>query len=159
MSRLKTRILVMLAPFALAGCVSEPQSPPSPRMPVVNLDAVLPPESLLREDTLTALSHDRNASRLAYVGVWATDGDRCAMMDQTDFEGFAVITPDSIRQSSGTCTFAQPAPGETSVLLNATCKAGGNRTVSIQMLNSQTMHLSTAPGQPGAQMVRCRLQK
>ncbi|MBC7281157.1 hypothetical protein [Hoeflea sp.] len=158
MSRLKTKLVVMLVPFVLAGCVSEPQ-PGVPSKPVVNLDAVLPPQSLLRDDTLAALAHDRNVSRLAYVGVWATDGDKCAMMDQTEFEGFAVITPDSIRQSGGTCTFVPTAAGEASVRLDATCKARGNRVFSIQMFNSQLLHLSTAPGQPGTSMVRCRLHK
>lgn len=158
MSRLGTQLLVMLVPLVLAGCVSEPQSN-SPRRPVVSLEAVLPPESLLRDDTLTALAHDRNSSRLAYVGVWATDGEKCAMMDQTEFEGFAVITPDSIRQSGGTCTFPQTAPGETGVRLNATCEAQGNRVFSLQMLNRETLYLSSASGQPGTRMVRCRLQK
>jgi len=161
MSRLKMTLLGMLVPLVLAGCVSEPQSTPSSRVPVISLEAVLPPESLLRDDTLAALSHDHSRSRLAYVGVWASDGDKCAMMDQTEFEGFAVITPDSIRRSSGTCTFPPTSPGETSVMLDATCKGRGsrNRAYGVQMIDSQSLNLSTAPGQPGTQMVRCRLQK
>lgn len=163
MSRLKTRYLAVLLPLALTGCVSEPSSRPVSRVPAVDLHAVLPPESLLREDTLAALAHDRNASRLGYVGVWAADGDRCAMMDQTEFEGFAVITPETIRHPAGTCTFPRTAPGETAAQLNATCEARGKttgpRAFSIQMLNSEQLYLSTTPGQPGAQMVRCRLQK
>ena len=160
MSRLKAQYL--LVPVLLAGCVSEPASRPVARTPAVDLHAVLPPESLLRDDTLAALAHDRNQSRLAYVGVWAADGDRCAMMDQTEFEGFAVITPETIRHPAGTCTFPPTAPGETSAALNATCTSGkktGSRAFSVQMLNSEQLYLSTTPGQPGTKMVRCRLQK
>ncbi len=149
-------------PLALSGCVaSSPHSASKP--PVANLDAVLPPQSLLRKDTVTALTHDRSQSRLAYVGVWATDGDQCAMMDQTAFEGFAVITPDSIRQSGGTCSLEPGEPGSTSVRFDATCKAKGRkttkRTYSVQMLNSRTLYLASASDRPGVNMVRCRLQK
>ncbi|KGF68795.1 hypothetical protein LL06_14810 [Hoeflea sp. BAL378] len=160
MSRIKTTLIVL--PFVLAGCVSEPASRPEPRTPAVDLDAVLPPQSLLREDTVAALAHDRNESRLAYVGVWATHGDKCAMMDQTAFEGFAVITPDSIRQSTGTCSFEPGAPGETNVSFNATCESGRKRTnrlISVQMLNAETLALGTMPDQPAVPMVRCRLQE
>ncbi|MEP3438913.1 MAG: hypothetical protein ABJN75_19345 [Hoeflea sp.] len=163
MSRLKINLLVMLLPLALAGCVSQPSSGSASRPPAVDLDAVLPPQSLLRDDTIAALTHDRNQSRLGYVGVWATDGDKCAMMDQTAFEGFAVITPDSIRRSSGTCTFEPGTPGETSARFDATCKARKKTTVkqsySVQMLNSETLYLGTAPDKSATRMVRCRLQK
>ena len=128
MSRIKT-ILVVLA-LGLSGCVSEPTNRPAARPPAADLDAVLPPQALLRDDTMTALTHDRSESRLGYVGVWATDGDKCAMMDQTAFEGFAVITPESIRQSAGSCTFEQSAPGETMARLDATCKLSSRQTVS-----------------------------
>ena len=163
MSRLEIILLALLLPLALAACVSQQETGQSSRTPAVDLHAVLPPQSLLRDDTLSALSHDRNASRLGYVGVWATDGEKCAMMDQTEFQGFAVITPDSIRQSAGSCKFEPGAPGETSIRFEASCKARGkttvNRAYQIQMLNSETLYLGTDPGQPGKQMVRCRLQK
>lgn len=157
MSRTKFTLAIMA--LALSGCVAPP--PPSAKKPAVNLEAVLPPQSLLREDTLTALNHDRNQSRLPYVGVWATDGDKCAMMDQTAFQGFAVITPDSMRRSAETCTFEQGQPGSPYVRLEATCKARGNKTtrraLAIQMLSSRQMALTTAPGNPPTAMVRCRL--
>jgi len=160
MSRIKTSIAIVTLALALWGCVAQPSSN-SARRPVVNLDAVLPPESLMREDTLTALHHDRSQSRLAYVGVWASHGDKCAMMDQTAFQGFAVITPDSMRRSAETCTFEQGQPGSPYVRLEATCKARGNkttrRTLAIQMLSSRQMALTTAPGNPPTAMVRCRL--
>ena len=74
------------------------------------------------------------------------------MMDQTAFEGFAVIGPDSIRQSGGSCSFEQGMPGNTSVRLEATCKARRKKTVSrtyyIQMLDSQSLALGTAADQP-----------
>jgi len=152
----------MALSLVLAGCVA-PQAQRSSKVAAINLDAVLPPQSLLRDDTVTALTHDRSESRLAYVGVWATDGDKCAMMDQTAFEGFAVITPDSIRRSAETCSFEPGEPGSPVASFDATCEAKGKktgkRTISVQMLSSKSLYLSTAPGSPGVSMVRCRLQQ
>ncbi|MEM5473491.1 hypothetical protein WNZ14_17300 [Hoeflea sp. AS60] len=157
----RTKITLMIVSLALWGCVAQPSQNSGPKKPAVNLDAVLPPQSLLHDDTNTALTHDRGESRLAYVGVWATDGDKCAMMDQTAFEGFAVITPDSIRRSAETCTFEPGEPGSTSVRLDATCKARGNtstqRTITLQMLSSRSLYLSATSATPAATMVRCRL--
>ena len=160
MSRIQAAI-ILLPLLLLAGCVSEPSPPSPPRKPVVDLDAVLPPRTLLRKDTIEALEHDRNASRLAYVGVWASDGDRCAMMDQTAFKGYAVITPGAMRRSTASCSFEPGTPGETAQHLNASCKSGKTksaRTLVIQMLDSQTLYLGTPDDQPGEKMVRCRLQ-
>ncbi len=157
----RTKITLMIVSLALWGCVAQPSQNSGPKKPAVNLDAVLPPQSLLQDDTVTALTHDRGESRLAYVGVWATDGDKCAMMDQTPFEGFAVITPDSIRGSADTCTFESGQPGAAAARLDATCKGRGNtttqRTISLQMLSGSSIYLSTAAGSPGVAMVRCRL--
>jgi len=159
MSRIQTTLVIVL--LALSGCVGQSSSGSSPKTPVVNLDAVLPPQSLLRDDTVVALTHDRGESRLAYVGVWATDGDKCAMMDQTAFQGFAVITPESIRRSGETCTFESGEPGSAVTRLDATCKASGRKTtkrsITLQMLSSRSLYLSTAPNNPGVAMVRCRL--
>lgn len=155
----RTKIIITMAMLVLAGCVSEPSSKSSSK-PKVSLEAVLPPESLLREDTLAALSHDRSQSRLAYVGVWATDGEKCAMMDQTSFQGFAVITPDSIRRSNETCEIAQGEPGSAVNSLEATCKARGKtteRNISLQMLSSRELYIGTSSDSPGTAMVRCRL--
>ena len=58
MSRITIATLGVL--LVLAGCVA--QSDPPPRKTVVDLRAVLPPQSLLREDTVAALSHDRSQS-------------------------------------------------------------------------------------------------
>jgi len=155
-------VLALALPLALSGCVAPQGSRPSNAF-AVNLDAVVPPQALLREDTVTALTHDRSQSRLAYVGVWATDGDKCAMMDQTAFEGFAVITPDSIRRSAEACTFEPGEPGSSTSRFDATCKARGNkttkRTFSVQMLSSKSLYLTTAPDRPGVKLVRCRLQR
>ncbi|WP_417417430.1 hypothetical protein [Hoeflea sp.] len=157
----RTKVTAMIVALTLCGCVAQSPQNTGGRKPSVNLDAVLPPQSLLREDTLAALTHDRSQSRLAYVGVWATDGDKCAMMDQTAFEGFAVITPNSIRRSAETCTFEPGEPGSDVARLDATCKARGRkttkRTISLQMLSSRSLYLSTAPDRPGVAMVRCRL--
>ena len=153
-------IAIAIAALALWGCVAQSSQRPA-RPPAVNLDAVLPPQSLLQDDTLEALSHDRSTSRLAYVGVWATDGDKCAMMDQTAFRGFAVITPSSMRRSAETCSFDPGTPGSEAVRLEASCKARGNKTrkrdVTLQMLSSRSIYISMAPDGPGVQMVRCRL--
>jgi len=158
MSRI--RIIVAIAMLTLSGCVSE-NSPKSAKPPVVNLDAVLPPQSLLRDDTNAALTHDRGESRLAYVGVWASDGEKCAMMDQTAFQGFAVITPDSIRRSGETCEISQGQPGSAVNRLDATCKARGKKTatrsITLQMLSSRQMRLSTDTDASGTTMVRCRV--
>ena len=85
------------------------------------------------------------------------------MMDQTPFDGFAVITPDSIRMSSAACTIEPGQPGATSVRFEATCKGKGRQTtqraISVQMLNSQNLYLTAAPGEPTVSMVRCRLQQ
>lgn len=160
MSRIKTTLVIIL--LVLSGCVGQSSSGSSRKTSVVNLDAVLPPQSLLREDTMTALTHDRSQSRLAYVGVWATDGDKCAMMDQTAFQGFAVITPDSIRRSAETCTFEPGEPGSDVARLDAMCTARGakttERTITLQMLSSRSLYLKSAPDRPGVAMVRCRLQ-
>lgn len=157
MSRIK--ITITMAMLVLAGCVTEPSSRSS-KKPSLNLDAVLPPESLLRKDTLAALRHDRSQSKLAYVGVWASNGDKCAMMDQTSFEGFAVITPDSIRRSNETCEISQGKPGSAVASLDAICKARGRKTtskkISIRMLSSRELYLGMS-GTPGTAMVRCRL--
>lgn len=157
----RTNITIVLAALALTSCVSEPSPNSSAPKPVVSLDAVLPPQSLLAEDTVIALAHDRNRSRLSYVGVWATDGDKCAMMDQTQFDGFAVITPDSIRQSGGACIFGQGDPGSDTVNLDASCGAKGKKTtkknMTVQMLSGQSMRLADPSGSPGVTMVRCRL--
>lgn len=159
MSRIK--ITITIVALALCGCVAQPSQNSGARKPAVNLDAVLPPQSLLHDDTNTALTHDRSESRLAYVGVWATDGDKCAMMDQTAFEGFAVITPDSIRRSAETCTFEPGQPGSDVARLDATCKGKGKkttkRTISLQLLSSRSLYISTAQDSPGVAMVRCRL--
>lgn len=164
MSRLKTSILVMAAllPWAISGCVSEPGSQPTAKRSLIDPNAVLPPQVLLREDTNEALSHNRSESRLAYVGVWAVDADTCAMMDQTSFDGFAVLTPQTLRRSDETCSFEPGQTGSSSLQLEATCEANGsstNRTLGVHMANSQSLRLINAPGEPGSTYVRCHLQK
>ncbi|MDF1608420.1 hypothetical protein PZ897_09550 [Hoeflea sp. YIM 152468] len=165
MSRLKTTILVMAAllPWSLAGCVAEPGPGPqsSARRSLIDANAILPPQSLLREDTNEALSHNRSESRLAYVGVWAVDADTCAMMDQTSFDGFAVLTPNTLRRSDETCSFEPGDRGSSSLQLEATCEANGrstSRTLGVHMVNSQSLRLINAPGDPGSPYVRCHLQ-
>ncbi|WP_394690063.1 hypothetical protein [Hoeflea sp.] len=149
MSRLTTSIFAMttaaLLSVALAGCQS--QSPAKPSRPAVpdNFSSLMPPQSLLRDDTIEAASHDRSSSRLAYVGVWAKSGDACAMMDQTAFDGFAVITPNSLRRPGETCSFDQGAAGQGYQQFDASCKVRRKkrkRTIIISMMNSTAMSLS-----------------
>lgn len=146
----------------LAACVSEPASRPVARSVPDNFNTLMPPQNLLRDDTVAAATHDRNQSRLAYVGVWAHNGDACAMMDQTDFDGFAVITPDSLRNSGESCSFAPGQQGNASLRFDATCTKGKQitrRTLSINMTSSQQLELRTAPDAPGMTLIRCHLLK
>ncbi|WP_420408852.1 hypothetical protein [Hoeflea sp.] len=128
----------------LAGCVGQTKPKPAgPRTPK-NFHSLMPPQSLLRDDTIEAASHDRATSRLAYVGVWAKSGEACAMMDQTAFEGFAVITPGSLRRSGETCTFDQGEPEQGYLQFEASCKAGRKtrpRQLTVFMQDAEKMQL------------------
>lgn len=130
--------------LALAGCTAQTKpKPQAPRTPK-NFHSLMPPQSLLRDDTIEAASHDRAASRLAYVGVWAKSGEACAMMDQTAFEGYAVLTPGTLRQSGETCTFDQGEPEQGYLQFEASCKAERNtrtRQITVYMQDSEKMQL------------------
>lgn len=150
--------MIILGVFALAGCVAQSGSKPSSKRVPDNFHALMPPQSLLREDTVKAATHDRSASRLAYVGVWARSGEACAMMDQTAFDGYAVITPGGLRQSGSACTFEPGAPARSSQRFEASCKAGRktvSQTLMLEMENSERLRLTRA-GQ-SAVLVRCHL--
>lgn len=142
----------------LAGCSA--QSGPQKPRPVTpaNFESLTPPQSLLREDTIEAGTHDRSLSRLAYVGVWARSGDGCAMMDQTAFDGFAVITPGTLRHPDETCSFEPGVPGQGYLQGEASCEVGRKtikRTISMEMLSRSAMHLSIDGA--GQNLVRCHL--
>lgn len=161
MSRLKTTILlVVMLPLVMSGCVSEPGPRTAAKTTPSNFGTLMPPQSLLREDTIEAASHDRSSSRLAYVGVWAPTGDHCAMMDQTAFEGFAVITPGSIRQSGLSCSFEPGVTGQGYLQFEASCKVKRKtrkRTITILMANSAAMTLGI-DGE-SRNMTRCHLPR
>lgn len=164
MSRLTTSIFAATSAaflsMALAGCQTESPSKPSRPAVPANFSSLMPPQSLLRDDTIEAASHDRNSSRLAYVGVWAKSGDACAMMDQTAFEGYAVITPVSLRHPGETCSFESGAPGQGYLQLEASCKIKRKtrkRTINIAMANSTAMTLSI-DGQSQT-LTRCHMLK
>jgi hypothetical protein len=162
MSRLTSTIIAAasaaLVSLALAGCVAQSSSQKSGPATPENFHLLMPPQSLLQEDTVEAASHDRNSSRLAYVGVWAKSGDACAMMDQTAFDGYAVITPGSLRHPGETCSFEPGAPGQGNLQFDASCKVkrkARNRTIVVEMQNSRSMRLSI-DGESRS-MVRCYL--
>ncbi|MEQ8479613.1 MAG: hypothetical protein RIC18_03075 [Hoeflea sp.] len=128
----------------LAGCVAQTKPKSSGSGTPENFHSLMPPKSLLRDDTIEAASHDRATSRLAYVGVWARSGEACAMMDQTAFEGFAVITPATLRRSDETCTFDQGEPEQGYLRFEASCKAGRRtraRELTVYMQDAEKMQL------------------
>lgn len=149
-----------LAGLVLAGCLSEP-TPKLVRSAVPdNFNSLMPPRTLLRKDTVEAASHDRGASRLAYVGVWAETGDSCAMMDQTTFDGFAVLTPSSLRRLGETCNFEPGEPGRGVLNLEASCKKkrkAVKRTIMVEMQDSDTLRLSVGDPSHGQDLVRCHV--
>jgi hypothetical protein len=164
MSRLTTSIFTTasaaLLSVALVGCQTEPSSKSSRPAVPANFSSLMPPQSLLRDDTIEAASHDRSASRLAYVGVWAKSGDACAMMDQTAFDGFAVITPGSLRRPGETCSFEPGAPGQGYLQFEASCKVKRKkrkRTITISMMNSTAMSLSV--DSQSQTLTRCHMLK
>ena len=159
MSRLTSTIIAAAAAALLAGCAAQsgPKQQPRPVAPP-NFESLTPPQSLLREDTVEAGTHDRNVSRLAYVGIWARSGDACAMMDQTAFDGFAVITPGTLRHPGETCSFEPGAPGQGYLQGEASCKMGRKtikRDFSVEMLSRSAMRLSI--GGTDQNLVRCHL--
>jgi hypothetical protein len=164
MSRFTSKIIpaafAALLGVVLAGCSAQsgPKKPRSVTPP--NFESLTPPQSLLREDTIEAGTHDRSSSRLAYVGVWAVSGDACAMMDQTAFEGYAVITPGSLRHPDETCSFDAGAPGQAYSQFEASCKVGRKtlkRMITVDMATRNAMRL-TIDGRSHA-MTRCHLPK
>lgn len=162
MSRLTTSIFTTasaaLLSVALVGCQTEPSSRSSRPAVPANFSSLMPPQSLLRDDTIEAASHDRGVSRLAYVGVWARSGDACAMMDQTAFEGYAVITPGSLRHPDETCSFEAGQPGQAYSQFEASCKVGRKtvkRMITVEMASRSAMRLSVDGTSQG--LVRCHL--
>jgi hypothetical protein len=130
--------------LVLAGCMAQTKPKPSGPKTPDNFHSLMPPQSLLRDDTIEAASHDRATSRLAYVGVWAKSGEACAMMDQTAFEGFAVVTPTTLRRSGETCTFDQGEPEQGYLQFEASCKAGRKtrtRQLTVYMQDAEKMQL------------------
>lgn len=160
LSTITSAVSAALLCAALYGCTA--QSGPQKPRPVTppNFESLMPPQSLLRDDTIEAASHDRAASRLAYVGVWAKSGEACAMMDQTAFEGFAVITPTALRRSGETCTFDQGEAEQGYLQFEASCKAGRKtrtRQVTVSMQNSKQMQLGIDGS--ARSLTRCHLSE
>ncbi|TDH35667.1 hypothetical protein E2A64_10010 [Pseudohoeflea suaedae] len=124
--------------------------------------AVTPPEMVLRKDSVEALKHDRRASGLPYVGVWAAEEAGCRKMDQTTFDGYAVITPSSIRQSTDSCSYEQASGQGGTFSLAASCEADGatsQRMINITMVNQKSLLIQNRADEPGTTMIRCHLQE
>lgn len=156
------RLLIFVGVLTLAGCVADSGGPRNQNAVPENFHSLMPPQSLLADDTLEAARHDRSTSRLAYVGVWAASGDACAMMDQTVFDGYAVITPGGLRQPGETCTFELGRSGQGAHVFQASCRAGRKtleRAIVVTMQNSDRLELKTGDNGPGRTYVRCHLPK
>jgi hypothetical protein len=152
----------LLLALILAGCMAPSGSQQVRGTTPENFHSLMPPQSLLRDDTVEAATHDRGVSRLAYVGVWAVNGESCAMMDQTAFDGYAVITPGGLRQSGSACTFEPGVSGQSVQRFEANCKVGRKtkkRSILVAMQNSQTMRLSFGDVAPARNYVRCHLPR
>lgn len=154
---------LLIASVAIAACTPQGGSRPSdPAMTRPAPDAATPPESLLQDDTVAALKHDRSASGLGHVGVWAATHEGCAMIDQTAYDGFAVITPEGVRQFEETCTTSDAQRAGNRVTLSVECKAEGKtsrRTMVVTLIDAQSIHLLGAPGTAGSVLRRCHLPK
>lgn len=164
MSRLTFTIVaaasVALLSAALAGCSAQSGPKKTRSVTPANFEFLTPPQSLLREDTIEAGTHDRSSSRLAYVGVWAVSGDACAMMDQTAFDGYAVITPGSLRHPDETCSFDAGPPGQAYSQFEASCEVGRKtikRLITVDMATRNAMRLSVDGASQA--MTRCHLPK
>lgn len=154
-------LMVLVLGAVLSGCTAGGGQPKSNAI-AEDPDAVTPPLSLLQKDTVEALQHDRRTSGLAYVGVWAATAQGCAMIDQTAYDGFAVITPSSVRQFEERCETSEASRQGNRIVLAAKCSAEGettSRTVDITMKNAYAMHLSNDPRTQGFHLVRCHLQR
>lgn len=152
---------LVAACLAIAACAPQGGARPGDRATARPApDAATPPESLLQEDTVAALRHDRRASGLAHVGVWAATYEGCAMIDQTAYDGFAVITPEGVRQFEETCRTVDARREGGRVTLSAECKAEGaasRRTIVVTVVDAQTIHILNPPGTAGFSLKRCHL--
>lgn len=124
-----------------------------------NPEAILSAPETLQADTLEAARHDRRQSKIAYVGAWAGDANGCSLIDQGVYDGFAVITPNSIRMFEELCTIQGAPMNANSTVLEASCSAEGETNpskIKIEMLNGENMKLAHE-GTSGFELVRCWL--
>jgi len=80
------------------------------------------------------------------------------MMDQTAFDGFAVITPGTLRHPGETCSFEPGAPGQGYLQGEASCTVGRKtikRDFSVEMLSRSALRLSIDGADQN--LVRCHL--
>ena len=124
-----------------------------------NPEAILSAPETLQADTLEAARHDRSQSKIAYVGAWAGDANGCSLIDQGVYDGFAVITPNSIRMFEELCTIQGAPMNANSTVLEASCSAEGETNpskIKIEMLNGENMKLAHE-GTSGFELIRCWL--
>lgn len=164
----KTRLMLALGGLVILQACSETTiesnqqatepPPPSTSVTAMNPEAILSPKDKLQADTIAATEHDRSASKIPYIGAWAASPDGCALIDQSVYDSFAVITPTSIRQFEEGCTYTPPPLQSNVHQIQATCTAEGEtsqRTIRIEVVNSETIRLSNIEGRAGTEMYRC----
>jgi hypothetical protein len=170
----------LLAVFLLSSCTTanigegvKPDATPKPQAasesseiaPLNETDtvtALLQPAAKLAPDTVEAALHDTKASKISYIGVWAADDAGCAKIDQTPYDGFAVITGKSIRQFEETCAINAAPPASNPVSVQAKCTSEGDsssRQISLLTTAIGGLQIINKPGAKPVEYVRCELPK
>lgn len=124
-----------------------------------NPEAVLSSIDTLMPDTIQAARINRNETNIPYTGVWASNAKGCAQIDQDVYDGFAVITLETVRTFEEVCEISAETPQSNPVTLDASCSAEGETNPSrliIEMVNGQNIKLKHE-GTAGFELTRCQL--
>ncbi len=134
----------------------------APMNETVASTSLLAPAAKLAPDTLEAARYDYRASKIFYIGAWATDDAGCAKIDQGPFDGFAVITPKSIRQNEEICAINAAPSEDNPASLQASCKAAGataSRQITLFVTAIGGLQLINKAGAAPIELVRCELSR